>query len=98
MSKLRKTAFILTVTLAVLCCSLFVLVTIDEARSRQEIEGFLDNINVSDGINEREAEGIAWAYFVGYISGCGGPDKSTLVNGEWIIPASEGMGGRPLAL
>jgi hypothetical protein len=80
-----------------MCCLLFVLATMSEADTRHEFEGYLADVNASDGINQHEAEEIAWAYFLGYVSACGGPDKGTLVDGEWVIPAGVGFGGTPMA-
>ena len=77
-----------------LCCLVFGLSTIDHADTRDHLERFIGSVDAGDGIDEREADGIAWAYFLGYVSACGGPDKGTLVDGQWIIPASSGMGGK----
>jgi hypothetical protein len=81
----------------IMCCLLFVLATMGETHTRHELEGYLNDVNASDGIDQHEADGIAWAYFSGYVSGCGGPDKGALVDGEWVIPAAVGFGGTPMA-
>jgi hypothetical protein len=80
----------------IICCLLFVLATMSETETRHHLEGYLADVNASDGIDQREADGIAWAYFLGYVSGCGGPDKGSMVDGEWVIPVALGFGGRPM--
>lgn len=94
MEKLKKTALIFTVAFATVSGLLFVLVTLDEAKTRHDLEDFLAEVDVSDGIDKREAESIASAYFSGFVGACGGPDKAALVDGEWVIPASFGYAGR----
>jgi hypothetical protein len=95
-SKLKKAASIFAVAFAVMACLLFALVTLDQAKTRHDLENLLVEVDVSDGVDEREAESIAWAYFTGFVSGCGGPNRATLVDDEWIIPASLGYAGRPM--
>lgn len=76
---------------------MFMLVTLDEAKSRRHLEEFLAEVNVEDGINRSEAESIASAYFSGFVGACGGTDEGLLVSGEWVVPASFGMAGNPMA-
>jgi hypothetical protein len=80
-----------------MCSLLFALATMSETDTRHHLERHLSDVDASDGIDQHEAEGIAWAYFSGYVSGCGGPDKGALVDGEWVIPAAVGFGGTPMA-
>ncbi|KQZ45027.1 hypothetical protein [Duganella sp. Root1480D1] len=83
-------------TLLAVPCLLFALATVDASTSRHHLEELLADVNVSDGISEREADGIAWAYFLGYVGACGGPDHGKLVDGEWVMPVSFGYAGRPM--
>ena len=90
----RRVLGIFASVLVFLCCVVFVLSTIDHADTRRHLQDVLGSVDAADGIDEDEAHGIAWAYFLGYVSACGGPDKGTLVDGQWVIPASSGMGGK----
>lgn len=94
--RIGKIVTIFACTAAVLCCTLFAATTIEAADSRHHLEAFVADVNVDDGISEREADGIAWAYFLGFVGACGGPDRGTLVDGEWVIPVSFGYAGKPM--
>jgi hypothetical protein len=66
-------------------------------RAQQDRMGrYLGSINADDGIDADEAQGIASAYFLTFISACGGPDHPVMVNGEWSVPLAEGFAGRSL--
>lgn len=94
--RLKTLTTVLAGTAVAICCLLFVVTTIEAADSRHHLESLLTDVKVADGIDGREADSIAWAYFLGYISACGGPDQGTLVDGEWVIPVSFGYAGRPM--
>lgn len=94
--KLKKSIRTLAVVFAALCCLMFVLATLDEAKSRHHLEEFLADVNVDDGINKIEAESIASAYYSGFVGACGGTDEGTVVGGDWLVPASFGMAGHPM--
>ncbi|WP_154668032.1 hypothetical protein [Pseudoduganella violaceinigra] len=96
MTKIRKTVYAVSAILVAGCFSVFALMTLEAADYRRFLEERLANVDVSDGIDAREADQIAWAYFLGFVSGCGGPDAGQLVSDEWVIPASEGFAGRPM--
>jgi hypothetical protein len=96
LAKIKKWSSILLCTVVATCCLVFVVRTIEAADSRHHLETLLVDVNVGDGIDAREADAIAWAYFLGFVSACGGPDQGTLVNGEWVIPAAFGYAGTPM--
>ncbi len=83
-------------TLAILSCGLFIISTIEETNSRIRLESYLGDVDTSDGISEHEADNIARAYFSGFVSGCGGPDRAVRVGNEWVFRMSEGMGATAL--
>lgn len=95
-SRLKKVVVLFAVTASALSGLLFGLVTIEESGSRHHLEAFLANVNVDDGISEREADGMAWAYFQGFVGACGGPERAMLVDGDWVIPAEYGYGATPM--
>jgi hypothetical protein len=94
MSKVKKAAVIVVSSMALLLCGGFMLMTCLESTARHELEKYLVGIDVSDGISQREADGIASAYFYGYLGACGGPEEGKLINGEWVVTILEGFGGR----
>lgn len=98
MRRIRKTCYVLSALLMAVCVSVFALMTVEAAGSRAHLEEFLANVNANDGIDAFEAEQMAWAYFLGFVSGCGGPDDGRLVGDEWVIPASFGYAGQPMAV
>ena len=94
--KLRKLSIIFAGTVMALCGLMFVITTIEAADSRQLLEEFLADVNLDDGVDAGEANGIAWAYFLSYVGACGGPNQGTLVGGEWVVPVAFGYGGKPM--
>ena len=55
----------------------------------------LQNVEVSDGINQSEAYTIAKAFFWSNISGCGFPDEPTSENNFWVSKTRIGYAGIP---
>jgi hypothetical protein len=96
MPRLKKWSSIFLCIVVATCCLLFIVTTIEEGNSRHHLETLLTDVNVNDGIDAREADAIAWAYFLGYVSACGGPGEGALVGGEWVIPAGFGYAGTPM--
>ncbi|MEO7497798.1 MAG: hypothetical protein ABIT83_00980 [Massilia sp.] len=93
----RRLVRIFAAALAFVCGALFILATLSATELRHLLEHDLDGVDASDGISGHEAEQIAQAYFSGFVSGCGGIDQAALVNDEWLVPASFGFAGRPMA-
>lgn len=57
----------------------------------------IEQVNASDGIDKAEAHTIAAAYFLRFISGCGGPGVVARHGHEWWSTPTFGIGGRELA-
>lgn len=56
----------------------------------------LQNVEVSDGINQFEAYTIAKAFFWSNISGCGFTDEPTSENNFWVSKTRIGYAGIPV--
>ena len=64
-----------------------------ELRARERTK--LGRVSVEGGIDRQEATLIAQAYFVLYVSGCGGPDEPVKDGDSWTSVARVGYGGEP---
>lgn len=93
MKKVRRRLTLFAVALAVLPALAFSIATVEESESREHLRKYLVNVDVSDRIDANEAEAIATAYFLGFVSACGGPDRPKLVDGDWVVPVVVGYAG-----
>ena len=92
--RIGRTAFLL---IAGSCIAAFAIATAAFTEDRQRLISDLDRVDAGNGIDFKESQSIAKVYFDVFLSGCGGPDHGNLVGSDWVIPASEGFAGRPLA-
>lgn len=97
MSRYRRCGRYVSLSIAGTCLAAFALATVAFTDDRQHLSSHLDNVDARNGIDVDESQSIARAYFEAYIGACGGPDDGKLVGRDWIIPASEGYAGTPLA-
>jgi hypothetical protein len=65
----------------------------DEQRAKA---AFLSQIDLRDGVGEKEAGLMAWNYFYRFISRCGDPGKPVDKGDHWEIPLTVGYGAERL--
>jgi hypothetical protein len=59
------------------------------------LKGFLEAVDVSDGISKSEAESIGQAYFYAYV-GCGGYTGIREEADHWVMEGAFGIAGEPV--
>jgi hypothetical protein len=81
------------VSLAALTLSILNISTF--AAEKETIKTLLATVSTKDGINKKEAENIAKAYFLHNI-GCGSFSGITEIKNDWVVEGLFGYAGQPI--